>query len=174
MAKKRQDHSDVTWMYKRHNRAAIALTQVSWCTSISGPAAWLRHFFFKTSTEIENVSQDRHMTQHVMGTAQMPIACQGFDGRPKASRHMPGLLMPAHPIGGHCPMLSMCSAIWCICVAIPGICAVPHLMLLGAETNKSFWVATSTKDKGTNYIGIQQQLMSFHPSYHYQVHAGQL
>lgn len=52
---RRQDRSDVTWMPKRHNRAAIALTDVSWCTSSWGPAASLRHYFFKTSTEMENV-----------------------------------------------------------------------------------------------------------------------
>lgn len=44
-----------------------------------------------------------------------------------------------------------------------GLCAMPHRRLLGAQTSKGFSGPTSTNYKNTNDIGIQQQLMHFHP-----------
>lgn len=93
----RQNHSDTTWMPQRHNSTAIALAHVSWCTSTWGPAACLWHYSFKTSTEVENVYQERPMTLHVMGTAKTPVAYKGLDGRSKAWSHMPGLPMDTAP-----------------------------------------------------------------------------
>lgn len=156
-----QDCSNATWIPKRHNKVAIALTHVSWCTSIWGPAACLRQYFCKTSIEMENAYQERSMTLHVMGTAKMPIAYKGFRWQIK------GIKVYAW---------SADACIWCwwtlphallvlfhLLHPPTGLCAVSHHRHSGAETNKGFQGATSTTDKNRNYIGIQQQLMHFHP-----------
>lgn len=73
---------------------------------------------------------------------------------------MRGQLIHACHIGGHCPMLSMCSSIYAVHPPT-GLYAMPHLRLSGAGTNKSF--QGTTDNKNTNDIGIQQQPICFHP-----------
>ena len=110
---------------------------------------------------MDNAYQERPMTLHVMGTAKMPIAYKGFRWQIK------GIKPYARSADART------SRWWTLPHALPvlfhllhppaGLCAVPHLRLLGAGTNKGFRGATSTKDKNTNDTGIQQQLMHFHP-----------
>lgn len=101
------------------------------------------------------------MTLHVMGTAKISITYKGFRWVIKG-------LKPYARSADACT-----SHWWTLPHALLvlfhllhpsiGLWAVLHLKLLGAGTNKGFQGATSIKDKNTNDIGIQQQLVCFHP-----------
>lgn len=143
-------------MYRGHSRAAVAPAQGSCALPSEGQQ--MDSGNISSSQEIENMSQDRHMTQLVMGTAQMPTGWQtkGIRTFARSADATSCRWSLPHALLKLCHLMPLCGHLWALCCA--------SSQLLGAGTNKDFGIATSTKDKDTNYTGIQQQLICFHAS----------
>lgn len=127
------------------------------CTSIWGPADGLRQYFFITRNWEYEPGQTHDPACD--GTAQMPTGWPTKGIRTfarSADAHTSCRWSLPHALLKLCHLMPLCGHLWALCCA--------SSQLLGAGTNKDFWIATSTKDKDTNYTGIQQQLICFHAS----------
>lgn len=150
-----QDYSSAIWVLEWHNRAATALACVLVHFHLWGQ--WLASGIY--SRQVLNVWLETSLALTEMGIATMSIAYKGFKWqmiciKPQASA--------ADARVSCCWMLSH-GLLFYLLLSSTGLCFVPHCRLSGAETSKCFRETTSMDDKTKNVIGIQQELMYFHP-----------